>query len=154
MKFDIQNNSHANITFNSNAVRVSIRGEHTYTVKWFCDGNFIGDMVLGGGNWGTYPLSIGNWKIEFWQDNNLIGIYDNNLESTDILIIANFNQSTPGKNFNIDSLITRANEIKDKYKCNVVYYFKNSERFNLGDISTLKMNDEYKFELIVEETYG
>ena len=63
MKFDIQNNSHANITFNSNAVRVSIRGEHTYTVKWFCDDNFIGDMVLGGGNWGTYPLSIRSWLV-------------------------------------------------------------------------------------------
>lgn len=154
MKFNIQDNSHANISLNSNSVRVSIRGNHTYLVKWFCDNNFVGDMILGGGNWGTYPLSIGNWKIEFWQDDNLVGTYDNNLESSNILIIANSNPSSPGKNFNIDSLITRANEIKSKYKCNVVYYFKNSERFNLGDIPTLKMNDEYEFELIAEETYG
>jgi hypothetical protein len=30
MKIDIQNNSHANITFN-NLVKVAIRGEHSYT---------------------------------------------------------------------------------------------------------------------------
>ena len=38
--------------------------------------------------------------------------------------------------------------------CDVVFYFKGSEQYDLSPFKTLKMNDEYDFSLILEENYG
>ena len=89
MKFPLQNNSHSNISFTTNA-KVSVRGEHSYTVKWFRDKEFIGDMNLGGGNWGAFPNEIGNWVIEFWQEDSCVQSIDFNLEGKNILILPIF----------------------------------------------------------------
>lgn len=155
MKIDLQEQSHSNVTCFGHQSRVTIRGAHSYTVKWFLDDQYKGEMELGGGNWGSFPNEIGNWKIEYWQGENLVGIYSNDIEATDILIILNFPPSKPGKIFNIESyLLNKKNEIEDKYKCNVVFYFKGSEKYVLDEsIRTLKLNDNYdEFSLIIEET--
>jgi len=56
MKFNIQPDSHANITFNGD-VRVSIKGEFPYLVKWFCDEVFIGEMFLNGADISPFVTS-------------------------------------------------------------------------------------------------
>ena len=43
MKVQLLKNSHANITFNTNA-KVTIRGEQSYIVKWYRDEEYIGEM--------------------------------------------------------------------------------------------------------------
>lgn len=154
MKVELQEQSHSNVTCFGHQARVTIRGIHSYRVKWFLDGEELGWMDLGGGNWGSFPNAIGNWKMEFWQGDNLVGIYSNDLESTDILIILNLPESKPGKVFNIASYLdNRKAEIEGKYKCNVVFYFENCEKYALSeDIKTLKLNDNYdEFSLIIEE---
>ena len=154
MKIDLQEHSHSNVTFFGNQARVTIRGIHTYIVKWFLDDQYKGEMELGGGNWGSFPNEIGDWKIEFWQGDNLVGIYNNDLEATDILIILNLPESKPGKIFNISSYLeSKKSEVEGKYKCNVVFYFENSEKYALNeDINILKLNDNYdEFSLIIEE---
>ena len=142
------------ITFNGGQAKVSgldIDGVHL--VKWYCDGEFIGDYELGSGNWAAYPLSLGDWKIEFWKDDKKVDEYHNDLDGGEILIIADLNPPLPGKMLPIDKLIDRGNEIEAEHKCNVVFYFKGSENYNLP-FKTLKMNDEYNFKLILEEKYG
>ena len=144
-----------NINFNAGMVRVSgLQVEGKYLVKWFCDDEFRGEHYLGQGNWGAFNLELGIWKLEFWKDDNLEDTYIENWENKNILIVANFNEVEIGKNLPIDMLIKRGNEIKLEYKCNVVFYFKNSEKYNMSPLHTLKMNDELDFELILEETYG
>ena len=71
----------------------------------------------------------------------------------DILIIAELKSPLPGKQLPINKLIDRGNEVEAAHKCNVVFYFKGSENYDLP-FETLKMNDEYNFKLILEEKYG
>ncbi len=59
-----------------------------------------------------------------------------------------------GKNLSTSKLLSRAYEIKTQYGCDVVFYFKGSEQYDLSPFKTLKMNDEYDFSLILEENYG
>ena len=153
MKVDIQENSHANVTFN-NLIKVAIRGEHSYTVKYYCNDEFAGEMNLGGGNWGGYEMVVGDWRIEFWQDHEKVSEFNNDLKDNPILIIADLPKPQPGKNLSTGKLINRAHEIQSQYECDVIFYFKGSEQYDLSPFKTLKMNDEYDFSLILEENYG
>ena len=151
MKFNIQPNSHANITFNGD-VRVSIKGEFPYLVKWFCDDVFIGEMFLNGGCWGSHGLQIGNWKIEFWMGDDLINVYDNNLENQTILISPKIMPVYPGKQLELSKLVERLNTIKSTYNCQVVCYLPNSEQYSFPEsIITYKMNDNFNFKMMIEE---
>ena len=142
------------INFNGGQAKVAgVDADGVHLVKWYCDGEFRGDYELGNGNWAAFPLSLGDWKIEFWKDDVKVDEYHNDLNGEDILIIADLKSPLPGKLLSIDKLIDRGNEIKAEHKCNVVFYFKGSENYNLP-FKTLKMNDEYNFKLILEEKYG
>jgi len=151
MKINLQENSHANISFTTSA-KVSIRGEHRYNVKWFRDKEFIGNMDLGGGNWGAFPNEIGNWEIEFWQDGDLIQSIDFNLEGRNVLIFPIFLQNMIGKNTNLIPLQEYIQHVEEKYKCNAYVCFIHSEYFNTG-FRTLKMNDELDFSIIIEKQF-
>jgi hypothetical protein len=151
MKINIQNNSHANISFNTSA-KVSIRGEHSYTVKWFRDKEFIGDMDLGSGTWGAFPNEIGNWEIEFWQGGDLIQSTEFNIENKNVLILPMFTFMKIGKITNINVIQKYVKEIEDKYKCNVYVCFPRSEHFDTG-LKVLKMNDDLDFNIIIEKEF-
>jgi hypothetical protein len=142
MRFSIVDNDISIITFNNNA-KVSLLSERAYTVKWFCDDEYIGEMILNPGTWGAYPLNFGNWKIEYWLDNELINTYDNNLKGKDVLFITEFD-NVWGKLPDVTKLEKRIDELKNKYNTNIVAYFKNSERFRFTH-PTLKMNNKYNF---------
>jgi len=148
MKLNIQDNSHANVSF-TNLVKVSIRGEHGYLVKWYRDENFIGQMELNGGTWGGFENEIGNWRLEFWQGENLVNSTTYNIENKNILFIYNFN-TEKGKLPNINSMITYISELRDKYNFIPYVYFKGSEKYNLP-FNTLKLNDFADFIIIVEK---
>jgi len=104
--------------------------------------------------WGAYPLRLGNWRIEFWQKNEKVNEFNNDLKDNPILIIADLPEPMIGKNLSTSKLLSRAYEIKTQYGCDVVFYFKGSEQYDLSPFKTLKMNDEYDFSLILEENYG
>ena len=73
------------ITFNGGQAKVSgVDADGVHLVKWYCDGEFRGDYELGNGNWAAFPLSLGDWKIEFWKDDEMVDEYHNNLEMEDI----------------------------------------------------------------------
>lgn len=154
MKFDIRENSHANITFNGDS-RVSIKGNFPYLVKWFCDNEYIGEMFLNGGCWGSYALKVGNWRIEFWENDVMVNAYSNDLTDASILIVPQFPSLLPGKFLDsnqLTHLADRVNFLTSQYKCNVVCFIKNSERFSLPEnIITYKMNDNYNFKIMIEE---
>jgi|TARA_B100000035_G_scaffold88767_1_gene74746 hypothetical protein len=142
------------INFNGGSAIVSGKEiDSSYLVKWFCDDEFIGEFELGSNNWGSFNLRLGIWRIEFWQNGRKVDEYINELSNNDILIIVDFN-STPGKNLPINNLLDRGNYIKQRFNCNVVFYFKGSEKYDLSPFKTLKMNDKYDFKLILEEKYG
>ena len=144
------------ITFNNGTAKVSIKGDNMWLVRWYCDQEYIGEYELKPGMWGSYPLKLGNWRIEFWENHEKVSEFNNNLEGNSILIITDLNleNSLPGKQPTVNKLLSRANEIESKYNCEVVYYFKGSEKYDISPLKTLKMNDEYDFSLILEENYG
>ena len=143
------------INFSGTTARVSVKNnDRAYLVRWYCNEEYIGEHELSSGMWGAYPLKLGNWRIEFWQDHEKVSEFQNNLENNPILIIADLPKPAPGKNLSIGKLITRAHEIKSQYNCEVVFYFEGSEQFDLSPFKTLKMNDKYDFSLILEENYG
>lgn len=154
MKFDIRENSHANITFNGDS-RVSVKGNFPYLVKWFCDNEFIGEMLLHGGCWGSYDLKIGNWKIEFWENDAMVNVYNNDLTDAFILLVPKFSTLSPGKLLNSNQLTNLTNRVSlltAQYGCNIVCFIKNSERYSLPEnIVTYKMNDNYNFKMMIEE---
>ena len=151
MKINLQENSHANISFTTSA-KVSVRGEHRYNVKWFRDKEFIGNMDLGGGNWGAFPNEIGNWEIEFWQGEDLVQSIDFNLEHKNVLISPIFVFNKIGKSTNINILQKYVEEIEKKYKCDAYVCFQRSENFDL-DLKVLKMNDDLDFDIIIEKEF-
>ena len=151
MKVQLLKNSHANITFNTNA-KVTIRGEQSYLVKWYRDEEYIGEMEIGSGNWGAFPNEIGNWLIEFYQTNNLIKSINFNLYHKNILILPIFNTNKVGKNIDLNPLQKYIEHIEEKYKCNAYICFKHSERFDTG-LKTIKMNDNLDFSIIIEQQF-
>jgi hypothetical protein len=151
MILNLQNNSHANISFTTSA-KVSIRGEHNYTVKWFRDKEFIGDMDLSGGTWGAFPNEIGDWGVEFWQGGDFIKFIDFNLENKNILILPVFTFMKIGKTTNMNILQKYVDKIEEKYKCNVYVCFQHSENFDTN-LKVLKMNDDLDFNIIIEKEF-
>ncbi len=151
----LEKEEEALINFSGTDARVSVKNNNeAYLVRWYCNEEYIGEYELSSGMWGAYPLRLGNWRIEFWQNHEKVSEFHNNLENNPILIIADLPKPTPGKNLSIGKLITRGHEIKSQYNCEVVFYFKGSEQYDLSPFKTLKMNDEYDFSLILEENYG
>jgi hypothetical protein len=150
-----QQEEEALITFNAGIAKVLVKNnEQAYLVRWYCDKEYIGEYELSSGMWGAYPLRLGNWRIEFWQNHEKVSEFSNDLKDNPILIIADLSKPLLGKNLSISKLVSRGNEIKTQYGCDVVFYFKGSEQYDLSPFKTLKMNDKYDFSLILEENYG
>ena len=147
MKIHLNIDCEANIIFNNEA-KVILRGHESYLTKWFCDDEFIGEMNLSGGQWGAYPIKVGNWKIELHRDDKIYK-YELNLENRNVLFIYNF-QQTKGKLPDINEMVSYISELRDKYKLIPYVYFKDSEKFILP-FKTLKMNENGDFVLIIEK---
>jgi hypothetical protein len=147
MKIHLNIDCEANIIFN-NAAKVILRGHESYLTKWFCDDEFIGEMNIGGGQWGAYPIKVGNWKIELHRDDKIYN-YELNLENRNVLFIYNF-QYLKGKLPDINEMVSYISELRDKYKFIPYVYFKDSEKFVLP-FKTLKMNENGDFALIIEK---
>ena len=144
MKIQLREDSTVNITFHESA-KVSIRGPHAYNVKWFYNNEFYGEMFLHGGNWGAFPNpGLGNWKIEFWDGDNLFYTFDNNLTNKDVLVIFENN----GHDFGdfVKEVKTQSNKIINDYFCNLYVFFNRSELCDFTDtkITPLRLNDRIR----------
>ena len=89
----------ANISF-SNKVKVSVRGDsgRSYKVIWYKkiseDFEIVGQMDISTGTWGCYGFEdIEHWKVEFYNQNNFVAEYDNDLKDKDVILIANISFS-------------------------------------------------------------
>ena len=120
MIFVVEDSNFANITFNGGS-KVTSLSETTYLVKWFLDEIFIGEMDIAPGCWACFPLEIGNWKVEFWRQEQLINTYDNTLKDNYILFVAKFQDTAPGKSIDIKKLEDRVEIIQSKYECKYKY---------------------------------
>jgi hypothetical protein len=147
MKIHLNIDCEANIIFNNDA-KVILKGHESYLTKWFFDDEFVGEMNLSGGQWGAYPIKVGNWKIELHRDDKIYK-YELNLENRNVLFIYNF-QYLKGKLPDINEMVSYISELKDKYKLIPYVYFKDSEKFVLP-FKTLKMNENGDFVLIIEK---
>ena len=147
MKIHLNIDCEANIIFNNDA-KVILKGHESYLTKWFFDDEFVGEMNLSGGQWGAYPIKVGNWKIELHRDDKIYK-YELNLENRNVLFIYNF-QYLKGKLPDINEMVSYISELKDKYKLIPYVYFKDSEKFVLP-FKTLKMNENGDFSLIIEK---
>jgi hypothetical protein len=153
MYIDIRHESRANITFH-NMAKVSIRGTQNYLVKWFYNHELFGEMFLNSGQWGAYPINdIGDWKIEFWQENQLMHTYTNILEKNNILII--FENSGDDFGDFVKKIKKYSDDIANQHGCNVYVFFKNSELcdFSENKAIPLRLNDHIDtFKIIYNKT--
>ena len=147
MKIHLNIDCEANIIFNNDA-KVILKGHESYLTKWFFDDEFVGEMNLSGGQWGAYPIKVGNWKIELHRDDKIYK-YELNLENRNVLFIYNF-QYLKGKLPDINEMDSYISELKDQYKFIPYVYFKASDKFVLP-FKTLKMNENGDFSLIIEK---
>jgi len=97
-------------------------------------------------------MVVGDWRIEFWQDDNLIKIYHHKLADKNILVITSFGLTNKGKIPNFTPINEWINEIENKYKCKIYIYFSGSETFDLP-FATSKMNDNLNFDMIFEKQF-
>jgi len=143
-----------NITFSRGLVKVLGKNIHDkYLVKWFFDDKFQGEYNLSSGMWGAFNIKVGIWRFEFWKDGKMQSDYVHNLKNKNILIIATFKNKTIGKNLDVNNLLERGHSLEKEFSCNVIFYFRNSEKYNISPFQTLKMNDEINFSLILEESF-
>lgn len=154
MYTDIVNKDVANVTLNG-SLRVSLRGEKPYLIKWIGSEGVLGEMVVHPNTWGAFGLDkVDNYTFEFWDvdTGELINTYVNDLTNQYVLIITSLSSSLiPGKLTDTSSLVELDKSLKQEFKCNPVFYFKNSEKYNLpNNLLTLKMNDKYDFKLMIE----
>ncbi len=154
MEIDIRYNSRVNITFH-NMAKVSVRGDHNYLVKWYENGDFVGEMYLNSGTWGAFPMNeIGNWRIEFWFENQLVHSYHNNLANNPVLLICE-NNNLDFKSF-VSSVREYANQIASTYNTKLRVYFKNSELcdFTEDNFKPLRLNDKIEsFKIIFSKNF-
>jgi hypothetical protein len=147
MKLNLTNEISANITFN-NSAKVSINGDKGYLVKWFLDDAYYGEMHLNGGQWGAYPIAVGNWKLEFHGEEQIID-YNLNLENKKVLFIYTFN-TDKGKLPDTREMVEYVTQMEKVYSLIPYVYFKGSEQHILP-FKTLKLNDFIDFDLIIEK---
>ena len=77
MRLELLNNDWADLSF-ANGAKVAIKGESgdksSYLIKWYKrskhndDYDFVGDMEIAKGTWGSYPYEdIEQWKVDFFE---------------------------------------------------------------------------------------
>ena len=142
----------ANISF-SNKVKVSVQGDsdRSYKVIWYKktseDFEIVGQMDISTGTWGCYEFEdIEHWKIEFYDENNFVAEYDNDLKDKDVILIADVPFSKAGKSLDFDLLKNYCNEKVLQYNCNLKVYFEGSSRVDFSNLNfkPLRLNEEIK----------
>lgn len=128
-----------------NGCMVSTKVEsNVYNIHWHHNNNFIGSMDLGPGVWGRYDTSeFGIWHLKFYLGGELVTEYINNLDNKHCILIAKFNNSQIGKRADISNLVSYANNIVDKYNCNLKVYFPKTWEYDFSSykFSPLRLNE-------------
>lgn len=145
MNIQLRNGDFAAVNF-FNGCRVNLRSSGTvYSVQWFFNDVFFGDMNLGNSMWGCYGTTeFGIWRLKFYQEQELVLDYINDLRDKDCLLMAQFNAITQvGKKKDISSLTHYANDVVEKYGCNLKVYFPKTWEYDFSSykFSPLRLND-------------
>ncbi|HIL26532.1 MAG TPA: hypothetical protein EYG21_03950 [Nitrospinaceae bacterium] len=164
MKIDLieEYGDSAHINFAGDA-KVSIfgEGEKPYFVKWFSSGGIsetagkyelTGEMTVGTGSWGSQGFSeVMQWKIEFWQDDKLIKIYENDLLNGNVIIVAKTKPSKVGKSIDFSAVKDYCSKVVNKYGCQLYVYFEESCSYDFSPLNfrPLRLNDNLE-----EMNYG
>jgi len=156
MKIDLieEHGDNAHINFAGEA-RVSVygEGEKPYLVKWFSSGGIgqtagkyepAGEMTVGSGAWGAQGFSeVMQWKIEFWQDDKLIKMYENDLLNGNVIIVAKTKPSKVGKTVDFSAVKDYCSKVVNKYGCSLKVYFEESCIYDFSSLNfqPLRLND-------------
>ena len=155
MRVDLLEKDYANVTFGGNA-RVSIKTDdkgsnNKYDVKWFKrkkakdEYDFVGTMDVEIGCWGQHDYEdIEQWKIEFWNNEKMVCMYDNNLADKDVILVAKISPSKVGKDVDFESIKKYCTDKVNEFNCNLKVYFPESCSFDFSSLNfkPLRMNDE------------
>ena len=119
MRLELLNNDWADLSF-ANGAKVAIKGESgdksSYLIKWYKrskhndDYDFVGDMEIAKGTWGSYPYEdIEQWKVDFFETEEkqvasfppeikkLVASFDNNLANKPVILVAKTKPNKAGK---------------------------------------------------------
>lgn len=157
MRVDLSGKDYAVVSFGGNS-RVAIKTDdeqsnNEYDVKWFRrrrtkdEYNYIGTMKLQIGRWGMHDYNdIEEWKIEFWNKEKMVSLYDNRLANKDVILVAKTNPSKIGKGVDFESIKKYCTNKVNEFNCNLKVYFPESCSFDFSSLNfkSLRLNDEIK----------
>lgn len=157
MRVDLSGKDYAVVSFGGNS-RVVIKTDdeqsnNEYDVKWFRrrrtkdEYNYIGTMKLQIGRWGMHDYNdIEEWKIEFWNKEKMVSLYDNRLANKDVILVAKTNPSKIGKGVDFESIKKYCTNKVNEFNCNLKVYFPESCSFDFSSLNfkSLRLNDEIK----------
>jgi hypothetical protein len=157
MKIKLLGKDYAIVSFSGNA-KVSIKTDdeqpnNEYNVKWLRrrtikdEYDHIGSMDLRIGRWGMHNYEdIEQWKIEFWNNEKMVCMYDNNLANKDVILVAKTNALKIGKGVDFESIKKYCTNKVNEFNCNLKVYFPESCSFDFSSLNfkPLRMNDEIK----------
>lgn len=140
----------ANITFHSGSLKVFM-AKGSYLVKWFKDEEFIGEMSISTGYWGSFPHGneIKDWIIEFWKDDEVVHRHFYSVNRANVLLLPK-KTGLNHQEFKI-KILNIANEIKEMGG-NVWIYFDGSHEFNFSEfgITPLKLAPSPEMNFILD----
>jgi len=148
MKVNLIDSDYAHVNF-ANQAKVSIRAKEAraYNVRWHKAENTtseyveVGRMDLEGGRWGAYPArDIEQWKVEFWQGDDAIYTFENNLANKQVIVVA---KPKVGKTLDFEKIKKYCSNKVNEFNCDLFVFFKNSHQFDFSDLNfrPLRMND-------------
>ena len=166
MRLELLNNDWADLSF-ANGAKVAIKGESgdksSYLIKWYKRSkhndvyDFVGDMEIAKGTWGSYPYEdIEQWKVDFFETEEkqvasfppeikkLVASFDNNLANKPVILVAKTKPNKAGKGINFDKIKEYCTNKVNEFNCDLKVYFKDSSKFDFSDLNfePLRMNDE------------
>jgi hypothetical protein len=118
------------ITFHSGQIKVYIE-TGSALVKWYKEGEYVGEMTILGGYWGAFPHGgeVNDWVIEFWKEGEMVYRHFHSVNSANVLLLPKRN----GLN-NLEfktKIIGEANKIIEKGGY-VWVYFEGSHEFDFS----------------------
>jgi hypothetical protein len=149
MKISLIDTDYAYVSFADQA-KVSIRSKEgrEYNVRWYKREKIsdkyaeVGRMDLQNSRWGAYPIrDIEEWKIELWQGDDMVRIFDNRLSNNPVILIA---KAKAGKTPDFEQIKKYCSDKVSEFNCKLFVYFENSQQFDFSGLSfqPLRMNDD------------
>lgn len=146
----------AHVTFSNGKVRVFIE-EGSYLVKFFKGETYVGEIHLDKLEWGAFQNNnqLADWRIEFWDNDFLVGIHHHLLHGSNVLFITKPKSNTQTM---VNGLLEDSKKAQN-VGCTTWAFFEGCHRYSdlleKSNIKTFEFgkDKQEEFPFIIEKNY-